>query len=194
MNGKGSCSFRVWMRVFRVGRLKADTPSVCVTPNLSIHWHNWANENTLRVVFPLCSLVINRCFLLQAELLGFVPFLSYFHPHVSITLCHMFRFIIVVTGATIPLFKHKDFEKESCRRNVPIMWQLAPPSKDRWLRSTVSLPFQQLVQFNPAWYSLECKHRFDLHFHCEVLKLYVNSCANNIWCDVLPAWHRVAHQ
>lgn len=62
--------------------------------------------------------------------------------------------------------------------------------KCRWFRPTVSLPFQQLVQFNPAWYSLECKHRFD----CEVFKLYVNSCANNIWCDVLPAWHHVAHQ
>lgn len=35
MNGGGSCTFRVWMRVVWVGTLRADTVNVCVC--LTLH-------------------------------------------------------------------------------------------------------------------------------------------------------------
>lgn len=125
MNGGGSCTFQVWMRVVWVGTLRADTVSVCVclTLHLSILLHNWPNENMLQIVFPLWPVVMNRRFS-EAELWGFVPFfLSSSHPCSALEsppciddLFHTLPVIIAVTGAAIPLFRNKDFEMENCRR------------------------------------------------------------------------------
>lgn len=123
MNGRGSRSFRVWMRVVWVGKLRCYTPSVCMckTPNLSIHQHNWPNENMPQIVFPLWPLVMNRRF---QRLNWFVLSLSPFHPGSGFKsptciydLFYSLQAIVVVTAAAISLFKTKDIEIGSCRKH-----------------------------------------------------------------------------